>query len=406
MSVLASTQLSRRENMQNGRNAKVVDNPMPSKRTALGTVTNIPRFQQGKSLKASASLSSISTKPFRETKSQFSIHVDLPSPKCREEQILQSEILNIAPQNCGYSENGFSPMSVSPSPCNAEKEEPGSKVRIDSESEYEDDIVRYLKKLQREHRPRVGYMEKQRDINYNMRSILVDWLVEVTEELYLKDQTLYLAVSYMDRFLSFMSVSRRKFQLVGTTCLFLAAKFEEVTMPDINDFVYMTDDTYSTQQMLRMEELILQTLRYNVSVPTALEFLEVYLVAAGCSRDALIAEKAPPADAYGRMESLARYFCELTLQDSSTFLKYLPSTVAAASVCFSARVIGLPVWNAQLEEKTGVTLEDLLNCIKDLHTAFQIAPTSSQQSIHTKYSAAKFHEVAKIDLSEDKLASL
>jgi cyclin A len=66
-------------------------------------------------------------------------------------------------------------------------------------------------------------MTKQPDITFNMRSILVDWLVEVTEEYRLQTETLFLAVNYLDRFLSFMAVQKAKLQLVGTSCLFIAS---------------------------------------------------------------------------------------------------------------------------------------------------------------------------------------
>lgn len=66
-------------------------------------------------------------------------------------------------------------------------------------------------------------MRKQPDITYNMRTILVDWLVEVAEEYKLQSETLCLAVNYMDRFLSYMSVVRAKLQLVGTAAMFIAA---------------------------------------------------------------------------------------------------------------------------------------------------------------------------------------
>lgn len=66
-------------------------------------------------------------------------------------------------------------------------------------------------------------MKKQPDITYLMRSILIDWLVEVAEEYRLQDETLYLSISYIDRFLSYMSVVRTKLQLVGTAAMFIAA---------------------------------------------------------------------------------------------------------------------------------------------------------------------------------------
>ena len=66
-------------------------------------------------------------------------------------------------------------------------------------------------------------MKKQPDITNCMRAILVDWLVEVGEEYKLQNETLYLAVNYIDRFLSSMSVLRGKLQLVGTAAMLLAS---------------------------------------------------------------------------------------------------------------------------------------------------------------------------------------
>ena len=66
-------------------------------------------------------------------------------------------------------------------------------------------------------------MRKQHDITVLMRSILVDWLIEVAEEFRLLNETVYLAVNYIDRFLSQMAVLRGKLQLVGTSAMFIAA---------------------------------------------------------------------------------------------------------------------------------------------------------------------------------------
>ena len=71
--------------------------------------------------------------------------------------------------------------------------------------------------------PRHDYMKKQTDITQNMRSILVDWLIEVAEEYKLTRETLCLSINYIDRFLSFMSVVRNKLQLLGAAAMFVAA---------------------------------------------------------------------------------------------------------------------------------------------------------------------------------------
>ena len=127
-------------------------------------------------------------------------------------------------------------------------------------------------------------MTKQPDISHSMRSILVDWLVEVAEEYKLQTETLYLAVAYIDRFLSYMSVQRSKLQLVGTACMFIAAKYEEIYPPDVGEFVYITDDTYNKRQVLKVWPLTLLLSAYlkkffgeniGIFVPTSYSLISV-----------------------------------------------------------------------------------------------------------------------------------
>ena len=46
-----------------------------------------------------------------------------------------------------------------------------------------------------------------------------------------------------------MAVQRSKLQLVGAACMFIAAKYEEIYPPDVSEFVYITDDTYTKRQV-------------------------------------------------------------------------------------------------------------------------------------------------------------
>lgn len=111
--------------------------------------------------------------------------------------------------------------------------------------------------MQRKRRPCINYMEVvQQDVNTSMRAILVDWLVEVSQEYKLVSETLFLAVNYIDRFLSQGAVPRRKLQLVGITCMLIAAKYEEIYAPQIDEFCYITDNTYTRDEMLAMEQQV------------------------------------------------------------------------------------------------------------------------------------------------------
>ena len=71
-----------------------------------------------------------------------------------------------------------------------------------------------------------AYMSSQPDITPAMRTILVDWLIEVQENFELFHETLYLAVRVTDKFLAEKNIQREYLQLVGATSMLIAAKFE------------------------------------------------------------------------------------------------------------------------------------------------------------------------------------
>ena len=78
--------------------------------------------------------------------------------------------------------------------------------------------------MEQKRRPIPDYLEKvQKHVTPNMRGVLVDWLVEVAEEYGLLSETLYLSVSYIDRFLSANPVCRQKLQLLGVSSMLIAS---------------------------------------------------------------------------------------------------------------------------------------------------------------------------------------
>lgn len=93
------------------------------------------------------------------------------------------------------------------------------------------------------------YMENQPHINERMRSILIDWLVEVHLKFKLVPETLYLTANLIDRFLERQEVSRPKLQLVGVTSLLIASKYEEIYPPELRDLVYICDRAYTRSEV-------------------------------------------------------------------------------------------------------------------------------------------------------------
>ena len=91
---------------------------------------------------------------------------------------------------------------------------------------YASDIYFYLRSMeaQAKRRTATDYIAAvQFDVTPNMRSILVDWLVEVAEEYKLVSDTLYLTISYVDRFLSVRALNRQRLQLLGVSAMLIAS---------------------------------------------------------------------------------------------------------------------------------------------------------------------------------------
>lgn len=79
-------------------------------------------------------------------------------------------------------------------------------------------------------------MGSQPDINPKMRSILIDWLIEVHRKFELTPETLYLTINIVDRYLSVKTIPRKELQLVGISAMLLASKYEEIWAIEVNIF--------------------------------------------------------------------------------------------------------------------------------------------------------------------------
>ena len=115
-----------------------------------------------------------------------------------------------------------------------------------------------------ETQPNSFYMRMQTDINENVRAILIDWLIGIHAKFKLLPETLYLTVNIIDRYFSMFQVKKSEVQLVGITALLITTKYEEIYPPTVKDFIYLTDNTFTRQQILTMEFKILFSLEFDM----------------------------------------------------------------------------------------------------------------------------------------------
>nr|XP_037285226.1 G2/mitotic-specific cyclin-B3-like [Rhipicephalus microplus] len=251
-----------------------------------------------------------------------------------------------------------------------------SQDELFSESTYAADIFNYYK--EREESFRISkYLDRQEELSVGMRSVLVDWMVEVQENFELNHETLYLAVKCVDRYLSLEPCSKARLQLLGATALFVSAKFDERCPPSVRDFLYICDDAYSHEELISMETHLLKVLDFELGMPLSYRFLRRYSRCARLPMDVL---------------TLARYVLESSLLDYN-LVEQRESKMAAAALLQALLMKG-DTWNPTLQYYSGYKAEELTNLQQHLNLFLHQQQKGNLEAIRSKYSHKVFHEVA------------
>ncbi|KAG6330793.1 hypothetical protein ID866_8298 [Astraeus odoratus] len=192
-------------------------------------------------------------------------------------------------------------------------------------SEYADEIFKYMSDLEDDVMPNPDYMDAQNEITWSMRQTLVDWLLQVHLRWHMLPETLWIAINVVDRFLTRRVVSLVKLQLVGVTAMFIAAKYEEILAPSVDEFVFMTENGYTKEEILKGERIVLQTLDFKIS-----QYCSPYSWMRRISK----------ADDYDiQTRTLGKFLAEITLLDHR-FLRCKPSLISAVAMYSARKMLG------------------------------------------------------------------
>jgi len=247
---------------------------------------------------------------------------------------------------------------------------------------YADDIDELLFREEATFLPRADYMDMQADLTPKMRMILMDWLIEVHMKYRLRSETLHLAINLIDRYLTKIPIARKRLQLVGVCAMYIAAKFEEISPPELNDWVYITDRAYTKDDVLHMECAMLSALSFRIAAPTAAHFFHGLQEANGC-RDV--------------HRSLAQYILELGILDIR-LLHCLPSVVVSAALLLSNEILGRrPAWPSVMVQKSRHEELELRSCadlLRELLDADRAGAGGQLQAVHKKFLLVEHHSVA------------
>ncbi|KAJ6144764.1 G2/mitotic-specific cyclin-4 [Penicillium chermesinum] len=227
-------------------------------------------------------------------------------------------------------------------------------------AEYSPEIFFHLRSQEIALLPTADYMNSQNELQWSMRAVLMDWLVQVHFRFALLPETLFLCVNFIDRFLSNKIISLGKLQLVGATALFIASKYEEIQPPSVHEIVYMVDGGYTADEILKAERFMLNILNFDLGWPGPMSFLR----------------RISKADDYDlETRTVAKYFLELTIMDER-FVSTPPSFSSAGAHCLARLMLQKGAWTPAHAHYSGYIYSQLTQ--------------RHHQAIHEKYMDRRF----------------
>ena len=232
-------------------------------------------------------------------------------------------------------------------------------------------------------KPKFGYMDTQPEINEIMRAILIDWIIDVHLRFNLRQETLFLTIWLIDTYLSFAFVPRDKLQLLGITCLLISCKSHEIYYPQNNKLIEMTDNAYSKEEMLTMENEILKKLNFFIVCPNPIDFYNILSKMFNFEK---------------KQYYLGNYFIESALVNYQ-ILKYSSSVIASSCtylVMKYYRINGYQkLYNKFIINENNP--EDVIkDAAKEIYVLVDNLSKSKFKSLKKKYSLTQFENVSEI----------
>lgn len=228
------------------------------------------------------------------------------------------------------------------------------------------------------------YLQKvQTEIKDTSRAFLIEWIIDVHRKFRLLPEALYVTVFLLDQYMSKKAITKNQLQLLGVTTLWIAAKYEEIYPPELQDFLLVSENKFTVKEVIEMEKDILATLNFMITVPSAFRFLQRYRRLSGLLNN-------------DEVFYFAWYILEICLLDAS-LLRFKPSQLAAASMILSTRQLcHKNAWNKEVEIQTGyIEAEHLKETIKEVKQfAMEINPKFIQV-LKYKFGKSDYMHVSK-----------
>ena len=232
-------------------------------------------------------------------------------------------------------------------------------------------------------KPKIGYMENQGDMNEKVRAILIDWIINIHLHFNLRQETLFMTIWLIDTYLSFAFVPSNKLQLLGISCLLISCKSHEIYYPQHHKLIDRTDNAFTKEELLTMENEILKKLNFFIVCPNPIDFYNILSKMFNFEK---------------KQYFLGNYFIEYALINYH-ILKYSASVIASSCVYLVMKYFRLngyqKLYNNFIVNE--ISPEDIIkDAAKEIYTTVEKFSKSIFKSVKNKFSLSQFEKVSEI----------
>ena len=253
--------------------------------------------------------------------------------------------------------------------------------------DYGNDIFRYL--IKNEKLNVCDYSDKdlfklqdKKYFNEKNRSIIFHWLVKNNIKWKLRDDTIFMAMNIMDRYVSKFKSKNSEFQLIAISSYFIASKYEDIYPPYLDELCQICNYIYSNEDIIKKEYEILVGLNFDILYNSSYKYLTFLHSIA--DKDNL------------KLLYLAQFMLELSLENID-ILEYSQCLRALSALILAKKMLRITKsWNT-LRLYYDYNESDVKKVQKKLITLLtQAIKSKTKNAIYEKFESSKYKSVSSL----------
>ena len=151
---------------------------------------------------------------------------------------------------------------------------------LNIKKEFLTEILIGLKKDEKINKPcysnEIFKYQNSSEINEKHRAVVIEWLSYTVCYFSQSNETLFMSINIMDRYISKKRICLNNFQLVAISAYLIASKYEDTNYPLINDLIYISKNIYTQNDIISMEKDILTTLNFDIFSVSSYQFFSFF----------------------------------------------------------------------------------------------------------------------------------